>query len=159
MFRNTAAAAVAADDVVTVCEAALESIPLSHLALDLPEPGLGGWHAYLAGHGIEVVVDDIGRQAIARADARRLFRERQEAEARGREAAARYDAETEARRVASIRLGIPAHLLREGVLPVTALVQALHDERPHRQSVLQHALENSGEFTIHPIHIDPDDES
>jgi hypothetical protein len=28
-------------------------IPISHLALDLPEPPLGGWVAYLSGRDIE----------------------------------------------------------------------------------------------------------
>ena len=57
-------------------------VPLSVLALDLSAPSVGGWPAYLAGRGIEVVADDLGRDSITRADARRLFTERREAEAR-----------------------------------------------------------------------------
>jgi hypothetical protein len=77
-----------------------------------------------------------------------------------RRASARaIDAETEARRVASIRPGIPAHLIPEGVLPVTALVQALHDEQPRRRSVLEDALTRDlDRFVLHPIHETPGDD-
>ena len=64
-----------------------ELVPLSVLALDLAQPA-EGWNIYLAGRGITVTVDDLGRTAIARGDARRLFVERRENEARGREKAA-----------------------------------------------------------------------
>ena len=58
-----------------------ELIPLSHLALDLDVPP-EGWTVYLEGRGIAVVADDLGRLAIARSDARQLFVERRENEAR-----------------------------------------------------------------------------
>jgi hypothetical protein len=56
----------------------------------LPEPA-GGWVAYLAGRGIEVITDDIGRDAISRDDARLLIAERRAAEARKREVAERQE--------------------------------------------------------------------
>jgi hypothetical protein len=65
-------------------------VPLSVLALDLPEPP-GGWPAYLAGRGVPVLTDDIGRLAIARAEARQLLDEQREAEAHAREVAARQE--------------------------------------------------------------------
>jgi hypothetical protein len=81
-----------------------ELVLLSVLSLDLDAPG-GGWPVYLAGRGIAVVEDDLGRLSIARADARQLFVERREAEVRARELTERQDAEAEARRLASIRPG------------------------------------------------------
>jgi hypothetical protein len=45
---------------------------MSVLALDLPAPG-DGWSAFLAGRGIEVVTDDIGRKTISRGHATMLF--------------------------------------------------------------------------------------
>jgi hypothetical protein len=68
-----------------------ETIPLSHLELDLPAPAGVGWSAYLADRGIAVVLDDVGRLAIARADAKRLFSERAEGAARAREVAERHE--------------------------------------------------------------------
>ena len=54
-----------------------ELIPLSHLALDHPEP-LAGWEPLLQAHGIELLEDDLYRPAIRREDARRLVTERRE---------------------------------------------------------------------------------
>jgi hypothetical protein len=54
-----------------------ESIPLSHLALDHPEP-LDGWEPLLQARGIELLEDDLRRPAIRREDARRLAEERRE---------------------------------------------------------------------------------
>jgi hypothetical protein len=51
---------------------------VSHLALDLGEPPVGGWVAYLAGRGLEVLTDDLGRPAVSRADARQLLDERRD---------------------------------------------------------------------------------
>jgi len=60
-----------------------ELVPLSILALDL-EPPAGGWHAYLAGRGVAVVRDSIGREAIHAEHARELFTEKREAAERAR---------------------------------------------------------------------------
>jgi len=91
-----------------------ELIPLSVLSLDL-EPSTAGWHADLAARGIAVRVDDVGRSAITREAARRLFVERAEGVERAREVAARADAEIEARRLAGVRPGIPAGMVPAGV--------------------------------------------
>jgi hypothetical protein len=88
-------------------------VPLSVLSLDLPEPP-AGWTAYLNAKGVEVVDDDIGRPAVARADARMLIAEQREAEARGREKAAeleRQAVEQDQQRRAQIWGGIPADLI------------------------------------------------
>src|SRR5215211_4078427 len=81
-------------------------IPLSHLSLDLDAPA-SGWPAYLVGRGVPILEDDIGRPAIAHADARQLFEERAQSEVLRREVAARNDAQIEARRLASTRPGWP----------------------------------------------------
>lgn len=56
-------------------------VPLSHLQLDL-EPPAEGWTVYLEGRGVAVMHDDLGRVAIARSDAKQLFTEQAENEAR-----------------------------------------------------------------------------
>jgi hypothetical protein len=77
MFRTVPVAEPAPDVKVPA-----DLISLSVLALDLPEPSGVGWAAYLADRGIAIVLDEIGRAAITKADARSLFDERRENEAR-----------------------------------------------------------------------------
>jgi hypothetical protein len=111
------------------------------------------WNVYLAGRGIAVVDDDIGRPAVARADARQLLTEQREAEARGREKAAeleRQAVEQDRQRRASIWGGIPADMIPVGVSPAQAMVLAEKDARPRRRSVLEDSLSNSG-TVFHPI--------
>jgi hypothetical protein len=116
-------------------------IALSVLALDLEPPSIGGWDAYLAGRGIEVTVDDIGRSAIRRADARQLFDERREGQARQREATAQNDARLEKQRLAQLRPGVPADAIPDGVTPAAAMLQAGKDAaEPRRTSPLHEAL-------------------
>lgn len=54
-------------------------VPLSVLALEVPEPR-GGWES----RGVAVTVDDIGRRAVTRAEARRLLAEHAAEEERRR---------------------------------------------------------------------------
>jgi hypothetical protein len=134
-------------------------IPLSVLELDLAAPPLG-WNVYLAGRGIAVVDDDIGRPAVARADARMLIAEQREAEARGREKAAeleRQAVEQDRLRQAQIWVGIPADLLPADVHPATVMLQAVQDARPRRQSMLQEALAGES-LTFHSFGSVPDEE-
>jgi hypothetical protein len=114
------------NDLVKIPEMREPLIPLSILELDR-EPPTTGWAAGLAQLGIRVQVDDVGRLAIARSDARRLFTERREAEARQREAAERNDVEIEKQRVAALRPGIPASHMPFGVGPAAAMLQAGKD--------------------------------
>jgi hypothetical protein len=130
-----------------------ELIPLSHLALDLGEPSTG-WASHLADRDIAVVIDDVGRASVARSDARLLFDERREAEARQREAAARNEQrliEADQQRRAQLWGGISALDLPPDVRPAAAMLQAARDARPRRQSPLQHALSNEGAIVFHPI--------
>jgi hypothetical protein len=126
-------------------------VPLSVLALDLAAPSVGGWPAYLAGRGIAVVPDDIGRLAVSRDDARRLITERREAEARGREAAERQAVELDRQWRAQLWGGVPADHLPPGVAPAAAMLQAARDAQPRRTTPLQEALSNSGELTYHSM--------
>jgi hypothetical protein len=125
------------------------TVALSVLSLDL-DPPTTGWPAYLAGRGVPIVEDDLGRPAIARADARLLFEERREAEVRAREAVARNDAQVEAARVASVVPGVPWWEIPEGVSPAQAMAAADKMTRPRRRTVLEDALAGDG-TTFHPI--------
>lgn len=128
-----------------------ELIPLSVLELDLPAPTIG-WAAGLAERGIAVVIDDIGRLAVSRADARALFEEKRAAEVRQREAMERNErAAIEADRQwrAQLHPGVPWHRMPDpGLLPVLAMTAAAAAERPRRTSVLQDALAH-GETVMH----------
>jgi hypothetical protein len=90
--------------------------------------------------------------------ARRLFAARAEADAKRREAQARPDAEL-AEQEASNRpwAGVPAGYVPDGVLPVSAMLQAAKDAGPRRQSVLEHALANEGGvIEYHPVEQAPE---
>ena len=128
-------------------------IPLSELSLDL-DPPTTGWGAHLAGRGIAVVEDEIGRPSIARGAARQLFAERREAAVRAREVAARNDAELEARRVASLPAGIPWWEIPEGVSPAQAMTAGDKMTGPRRRTPLEDALAGGG-MTFHPIPDEP----
>jgi hypothetical protein len=128
-------------------------VPLSHLSLDLPAPA-EGWPAYLSSRDIAVVTDDLGRQAVSRGDARRLFAEQREGEARKREAMARIEQQAEAKDRefrSSLWQGLPSEYLPPGASPAAVMLQAAKDARPRRTTPLQHALQNSGELIYHPI--------
>jgi hypothetical protein len=106
-----------------------DSVPCSHLSLDLPEPA-GGWVHYLPCRGIEVVTDDIGRKAISRADAKQLFDECREAEVRRRENEARLEAEA-IRKDREWRAGLPRgaawYDMPAGELPASVMLQQAKD--------------------------------
>ena len=127
-----------------------DMIPLSVLSLDLDVP-IGGWNAPLTAGGIEIHTDDLGRRCILRTDARVLFTERAESEARQREAARRQAAEHEEQWRAQPRGGVPADKIPEGVLPAAAMLQAAKDAAPRRRTPLEEALRNDGSLTYHPI--------
>jgi hypothetical protein len=130
-----------------------EPVPLSELERGLPAPARG-WAVELAGRGVEIVEDDLGRAAISRTAARDLFaehRSQQEAAARRREEIEqRVIAADEARRAAMPR-GIPAGMVPEGMTGAELLMAADPMRRPHRESVLEHALSNGGQPVYHPL--------
>jgi hypothetical protein len=62
----------------------LESlVPLVVLELSLDVPAIG-WNVYLADRDIAITLDDLGREAVSRDDARMLIAEKRENEARAR---------------------------------------------------------------------------
>jgi hypothetical protein len=71
-----------------------ETVALSVLSLDVTPPA-AGWAGYLSDRGIKIVIDDVGRDAVSRSDARMLLSEdreqREAAEARRREIAERQE--------------------------------------------------------------------
>jgi hypothetical protein len=139
-----------------------ELIPLVILALSLDAPPQG-WAAHLADRDIEVLRDDIGREAIARSDARQLFVERAQNEARRKELLARADEaaiEYDRRFRASIGAGIPASAIPAGATYAEAMLAAELDSRtyqPHRATMAEDLFDNSGTLTFHPI-TQPDEE-
>jgi hypothetical protein len=126
-------------------------IPITTLALDLGEAPVEGWAAHLINRGVVVELDDVGRPAVSRGDARLLIVERREAEerkARQRKLAeAKAVADDQLRR-ASIWTGAPAV---EGVSASALMLQADKDAQPKRRSVLQEALAGSETLTYHPL--------
>jgi hypothetical protein len=106
-------------------------VPLSALQLDLPEVNL----AYLHNHGVEVVEDDIGRLSVSKADARRLFDEKRDNDARAREVAARQERqfiEADEQRRAQLPRGVPWYEIPDGVLPAVAMTAADKAAQPRR---------------------------
>jgi hypothetical protein len=145
MFRTIPATAT--PDVPAVAD----TIPLSVLQLDIEQPG-DGWTVFLAGRGIEVLTDDIGRPSIARDDAKQLHFERREAEARRAEFLARADEaaiEFDRARRAELFAGIPAAAFGD-VAPAAAMLAAAKDAQPKRRTLLHEALTGS-QMTFHPI--------
>jgi hypothetical protein len=136
-------------------------IPLSHLSLDLPVPPIG-WVAYLNNVGVEILTDDVGRAAIHRHDARRLFDEHRQSEARKSElraAAEKRAIEEDQAFRASLGHGVK---VPDGMSYAEAARAAELDSqtyRPGRRSLVEDLLDNSG-ITFHPIQHAPEgDES
>jgi hypothetical protein len=157
MFRSTATATEPAPDGVAP---AVDLVPVSHISLDLSEPGCG-WVAYLNGRGVEVVTDDIGRPSIARADARQLFDEHRESEARKQAALARQELEAIERDKAwwsQLPVGLPWYEIPDGVPPSAAMLQAAKDDSPRRRSLTEDLLDRRDSMVFHPIHSTPDEE-
>ena len=156
MFR---AAALPVEDVADPWS---DLLPLSLLSLEMDAPD--DWRPYLEARGVAVVVDDVGRLAVSRGDARALLAEYRESVAAEREAAARKrealerEAEERDRTMrAQIWRGLPAELVPEGVAPAAAMLAAAVDSRPKRVSVLQEALTNPGGATYHSLAPDADE--
>ena len=82
MFKTSAPVAEPAPDVVA--SPPTEPVPLSVLELDLPAPTTG-WLIELDRRHIPIILDDLGRRAISRDDARVLLAEQRENERRKQE--------------------------------------------------------------------------
>ena len=131
-----------------------ELIPLSVLALDLLAPA--DWSAFLADRGIEIVLDDIGRAAISRSDARRLFDEQRENEARKAEmraAAEKRAVEADQRFRASLGVGVPASAFAGFETYGQAVASHELDRQQYRPraSVAEDLLSNDGSITFHSL--------
>jgi hypothetical protein len=155
MFKtSTPVVEPAHDDRMVLAE---DPIPLSVIALDLPEPPIG-WDAFLASRGIEIVDDDIGRRSVSRADARQLFDEHRKNEAHAHEVAARQEQQA-IERDRAFRAALPKGLhwtdIPVGMTAAMMWAQFEKDARPRRRSVLEDALSNSG-TTLHLIGPDGD---
>jgi hypothetical protein len=127
-------------------------IPLSHLELDLPAPG-SGWDAYLTGRGIQIVLDHIGRSAISSADARQLFDEQREVEARRRDVAARQEQqaiEADRRFRAALPKGLHWSEIPVGVSAAEMWAAAEKDAKPKRRTPLEDAFAGEG-MVFHSI--------
>jgi hypothetical protein len=150
MFKTSTPVAESAP----VVPAPSDLIPLSHLELDLPAPTTG-WLIELDRRGIEVVVDDVGRKSISRADARLLLDEQRENEARAREVAERNERqaiEADRQRRAQLSPGVPWYEIPADLLPVQAMTAAARDESPRRRNPLLDFIDNPhGGAVFHPI--------
>jgi hypothetical protein len=138
-------------------------IPLSVLALDLDTPAQG-WAAHLATRDIEIVLDDLGRAAVTRTDARRLFVGRAEHEAKRAEflaAADRQAEEFDRQWRAQLGVGIPASAIPAGMSYAEAMFANelnSHAYQPRRRSMAEDLFDNSGELVFHPTISTPDEE-
>jgi hypothetical protein len=129
-------------------------VPLTELDRDLPAPP-GGWVVELQRRGIGTIVDDLGRVAVARPIARRLFAEHRENEAR--KAAHRAEIERQAIEAnrqfrASLPSGIPVDQVPAGVSAAVLMMASDDPFRPERRETpLEHALRNGGAPVYHPV--------
>jgi hypothetical protein len=107
------------------------------------------------------VVDEIGREAISRADAANLIAEHRDDEnrrARLRAEIERRAIEADERMRATIWRGVPASKLPPDVRPVEVMTQAARDEQPRRRSLLDHALGHpDGAIVYHQLGSDGDE--
>jgi hypothetical protein len=134
-------------------------ISLVELSLSLPEPS-EGWALFLGRRGISFRSDDLGRDSISRGDAKRLLDEQRSEMLRVRAFRAEQEREAVERdrvRFAQIWKGVPADALPVGVSASTAMLSAAKDSQPRRESVLQHALANTGEMEYHSYQATPED--
>jgi hypothetical protein len=156
MFRNTLPSPLADTDVI---EHAADLVPLSHLALDLDVPPIG-WAAYLNNIGVEIVTDDLGREAIHRHDARRLIAEHRDDEVRKAEvraAAEKRAIEDDQAFRRGLGVGVPTSVIpADSTYAQAALASQLNelDYRPKRTSLMEEVFSNSKEMVIHPLERD-----
>jgi hypothetical protein len=128
-------------------------IPLSILELDLAEAPRSGWAAYLAGQGISIEFDDVGRRAISRGDAKKLLDQQRQAEIRRQDQLARLEQEAVEKdrvRRAALPKGIPWYEVAPGMTAAEAMVAGDPDRRPRRKSAAASFLDGEG-MVMHPI--------
>lgn len=151
MFKTSAPVAEPAPDVVA--SPPTEPVPLSVLELDLPAPTTG-WLIELDRRGIPIVLDDLGRKSISRADAKMLITEKRENELRQREAAARNEqraVEADKAWRSQLPVGLPWYDAPVDVLPVVAMTAAARDESPRKRSMVEDLLDRRNTMVFHPM--------
>jgi hypothetical protein len=164
MFGKSPAAVAVVSEADDVQDGGL--IALSVLALDLVDAPLVGWDAYLAQRHIAIVVDDIGRRAVSRSDARELLAEQEEYAVRKREVLARQEqqaVEADRQFRAQLHPGIPAGAFGD-VDPIAAQIQLERDADPRHRSMQEELWDRqfgrSGDegivTTYHPLPRDGD---
>ena len=126
-------------------------VPLSVLSLDL-DPPPEGWTDYLSARNVAVELDDIGRLAITRSDARQLFDEHREAEVRAAELRAKQEqalVEQSRQMLASLPKGTP-WWKAVGLSAAEAMMMGEHANRPKsvHQQLLEDALSGGGNTMI-----------
>jgi hypothetical protein len=134
-------------------------VPLSVFQLDHPQPA-EGWADFLGRRAIAFVPDDLGRDCVRRQDARRLLDEQRANQLRAakrRQLAEAEAVEQDQRRRAQIWTGIPALSFPAGLSASSAMLAAAKDSQPRRESVLQHALANTGDMEYHSYQTSPED--
>ena len=107
----------------------------------------------MAGGGITLRPDDIGRDSIRRSDAQMLLHEQRANEIRAakhRQLAEAEAVEADERRRASIWKGLAADQIPVGVHPAAAMLQTARDAQPKRQTPLEEAFSGST-LTYHPM--------
>jgi hypothetical protein len=148
MFRT-----MPATESATVEAEPADLIPLSHFALDHPQP-VEGWSNFLGRRGITLRPDDIGRDSIRRSDAQMLLHEQRANELRAaklRQLAEAEAVEADQLRRSQIWKGVSADALPPGVAPAAVMLQNDRDAQPKRTTPLEEALSNSGTLTYHPM--------
>ena len=114
-------------EILSIC-GGCRLIPVSHLGLDIAEP-IGGFRSMLDRNAIEVVTDDLGRDAITREALGQLLADRREREERlAAEAKKRRAAEREAKR--PVVIGVPAV---EGATPYESMLAATGLQTPDQE--------------------------
>ena len=152
----------------------METISLTELQLDLDPTPVGGWDVYLAGLGIAVIEDDIGRRAIARNDARRLLAEHRASVAREQERLRRHREKAERQAVerdqafrAQLHPGLPASMFAPGEDPIRVQIAAELAADPRRRSLREELMDaqfgrsadDEKAYTYYPIREEADDGS
>jgi hypothetical protein len=128
-------------------------IPLSVLALDLAEAPASGWAAFLAGQGISIEFDDVGRRAISRGDAKKLLDQQRQAEIRRQDQLARLEQEAvekDRARRALLPKGLAWHDVPVGMTAAEAMFAGDPDRRPRRKSAAASFLDGDA-MVMHPI--------
>jgi hypothetical protein len=146
MFRSTATEPAPVEVVPA------DLIPLSHFALDHPQPP-EGWSNFLGRRGITFRPDDLGRDCIRRRDAQMLLDEKRANEirvARLREVAEREALEADQQFRARLPRGLPVSAIPEGATYGDVVRQAALDARPRRRSMLEESLAGQA-MTFHSL--------